>query len=102
MIDPVDDGIARYRVIVKPDFDAIRSGKESPWPKAEQLRPGAEVTGWVLLETVSLGFELWRQFNAFPPTVKRPPVGQKGEEKEANSKEDKEKKNGLIPIKTPK
>ncbi|MEO0663241.1 MAG: hypothetical protein AAFZ87_17025 [Planctomycetota bacterium] len=25
-------------------------------------------TGWIQLETVSAGYELWRQLNAFPPT----------------------------------
>jgi len=31
------------------------------------LRFGAQVNGWVLLDTVSIGFELWRQLNNFPP-----------------------------------
>ncbi len=73
VIDAIDDGTSRYRVIVKPDEELIRQGKEEPWPNPRQLRPGAEVTGWVMLETVSLGFELWRQFNAFPPTIERDP-----------------------------
>jgi hypothetical protein len=30
-----------------------------------------------MLDTVSLGFELWRQFNAFPPSVQRGPIGDK-------------------------
>ena len=33
------------------------------------LRQGVRVNGWVMLDQVRLGFELWRQFNAFPPTV---------------------------------
>ncbi|MBK9771333.1 MAG: hypothetical protein IPP57_10985 [Candidatus Obscuribacter sp.] len=28
-----------------------------------------------MLETVPLGFELWRQFNAFPPTVQPEGLG---------------------------
>ena len=75
VIDAVDDGTARYRVIVKPDDARIASGKDQPWPPADTLRPGAEASGWILLGTVSLGFELWRQFNAFPPTVKTAPYG---------------------------
>ncbi|PZM86252.1 MAG: secretion protein HlyD [Candidatus Melainabacteria bacterium] len=75
VIDAVDDGRNSYRVIVKPDADAIASGKDEPWPDARFLRPGAEVSGWIMLDTVSLGFELWRQFNAFPPTVKPEELG---------------------------
>lgn len=77
VIDAIDDGNNRFRIIVTPDEELIQAGKEAPWPKLDQLRPGAEVNGWVLLDTVSLGFELWRQFNAFPPTVQRGPIGEK-------------------------
>jgi hypothetical protein len=34
----------------------------------------------VLLEQVKLGYELWRRFNGFPPTVK-PPTLEKGKDK---------------------
>lgn len=71
VVDAIDDGTSRYRVIVKPDTAAIDAGKEQRWPEPKFLRPGAAVTGWVMLDTVPLGFELWRQFNAFPPTVDR-------------------------------
>lgn len=77
VMDAVDDGKNRFRIIVVPDEEAIKSGKEEPWPSLDQLRPGAEVNGWVLLDVVSVGFELWRQFNAFPPTVNRGPIGGK-------------------------
>jgi len=75
VIDAVDDGRNRYRVIIKPDTEAIAQGRDEPWPKAKFLRPGAEVSGWIMLDTVSLGFELWRQFNAFPPTVRPEELG---------------------------
>jgi membrane fusion protein, adhesin transport system len=77
VMDAIDDGKKRFRVIITPDEELIRAGKEEPWPKLDQLRPGAEVNGWVMLDTVSLGFELWRQFNAFPPTVERGTIGEK-------------------------
>ncbi len=77
VIDAVDDGKNRFRIIVEPDHELINSKKEEPWPSLNELRPGAEVNGWVLLDTVSLGWELWRQFNAFPPTVSRGPIGEK-------------------------
>lgn len=75
VIDAVDDGQNNYRVIVEPDKTAISSKREELWPSADHLRPGAEVTGWIMLDTVPLGFELWRQFNAFPPTVKPESLG---------------------------
>jgi hypothetical protein len=34
--------------------------------------------GWVLLDRVSLGFEVWRQFNGFPPTTSPPPMARTG------------------------
>ena len=77
VMDAVDDGKSRFRIIITPDEAAIKSGKEEKWPSLAQLRPGAEVNGWVMLDTVSLGFELWRQFNAFPPTVPREAISDK-------------------------
>lgn len=78
VIDAVDDGRSRYRILVKPDIESIESGRDEPWPSSRYLRPGAKVIGWVLLDNVSLGFELWRQFNAFPPTVQREPIEVEG------------------------
>lgn len=77
VMDAVDDGNSRFRIIITPDEALIKAGREEPWPTLDQLRPGAEVNGWVMLDTVSLGWELWRQFNAFPPTVDRGPIGVK-------------------------
>lgn len=69
VVDAVDDGTGKFRIIVRPDKDAVENGKDQPWPSSRFLRPGSEVHGWVMLNNVSLGFELWRQFNAFPPTI---------------------------------
>lgn len=97
VIDPVDDGLARYRVIVQQDRHRLPSGKiDPPWPAPHLIRPGAEAAGWVMLDTVPLGFELWRQFNGFPPRApqKPPLMGKKDAPGEA-----KEKKSSLGPIK---
>lgn len=40
---------------------------ECGWPPENFVRLGANVRGWILLETVSLGFEMWRLLNNFPP-----------------------------------
>lgn len=64
-IDPTDDGYGKFRVLVEPEqmFD------EDRWPEGLYLRQGNQAVGWVFLNRVTLGFELWRQFNGFPPVV---------------------------------
>jgi len=91
VMDAVDDGQNRFRIIIEPDAEAIKAGKEEPWPALDLLRPGAEVNGWVMLDRVSLGWELWRQFNAFPPTVSR---GKLSEKPKSNAKPAKDKSKG--------
>lgn len=82
VVDPVDDGKNQFRVIVVPDEETVRAGKDEPWTIARGLRPGAEATGWIMLDEVRLGFELWRQFNAFPPSVRREPLDKKDKPKD--------------------
>lgn len=91
VMDAVDDGQNRFRIIIEPDHEAINAGKEESWPALDLLRPGAEVNGWVMLDRVSLGWELWRQFNAFPPTVSRGPIGEKPNVNMSGGKEKKDK-----------
>jgi multidrug efflux pump subunit AcrA (membrane-fusion protein) len=64
-IDPTDDGNGRFRILVEPEemFDGDR------WPEGLYLRQGNQAVGWVFLNRVTLGYELWRQFNGFPPVV---------------------------------
>ncbi|QAT82427.1 RND family efflux transporter MFP subunit [Corallococcus coralloides] len=56
----------RFRILVTP-----RPGE--PWPASELLRQGVRAHGWVMLEQVPLGYELWRRFNAFPPALSKAP-----------------------------
>ncbi|MDX2064414.1 MAG: HlyD family efflux transporter periplasmic adaptor subunit [Fimbriimonadaceae bacterium] len=102
IIDPVDDGNSRYRVVVVPDRQTLLTGKlDEPWPSSELLRPGAEAYGWVMLGRVPLGFELWRQFNGFPASVPRQRLIQKKGTNVAPGKEEKEKPDlGPIKVKT--
>ncbi len=65
-IDATADDQGRFRVVVTPDPE------DDPWPDHQWLRQGVRANGWVLLERVRLGFELWRQINGFPPAVKPP------------------------------
>jgi multidrug efflux pump subunit AcrA (membrane-fusion protein) len=63
LVDPADNGQGRFRVLVEPDPD------DDPWPSRRFLRQGVRANGWVLLNVVPLGYELWRQFNGFPPVI---------------------------------
>lgn len=64
-IDPTDDGNGRFRILVEPE--EMFEGDQ--WPEGLYLRQGNQAVGWVFLNRVTLGFELWRQFNGFPPVV---------------------------------
>lgn len=70
LIDATDDGTGRFRILVKPETN-------DAWPAGVYLRQGVRVNGWVLLNQVKLGYELWRRFNGFPPIVapQEPGVG---------------------------
>lgn len=81
-IDPTDDGKGKFRVQVKPTA-------EQPWPSDRYLRQGVRANGWVMLSQVTLGYEIWRQLNGFPPVISP-------DEPEVDSK-DKEKKKVPLP-----
>ncbi|MCY1063035.1 HlyD family efflux transporter periplasmic adaptor subunit [Nannocystis sp. SCPEA4] len=70
-VDALADDQGRYRVVVSPDPDDL------PWPDHRWLRQGVRANGWVLLERVRLGFELWRQINGFPPALGSAPDAEK-------------------------
>jgi len=60
-VEPVADQSGRFRIWVTPDPEDL------DWPNEHYVRLGGRVRGWVLLEEVRLGYELWRQLNNFPP-----------------------------------
>lgn len=91
-INRSDDGSGKFRIMVLPDerpfakpegavVNWLRSvltfaraePEDNPhaWPGDEYLRQGVRTKGWVVLDRVSLGFEVWRQLNGFPPTIDR-------------------------------
>lgn len=59
-----------FRVIILAD------GKQK-WPERRFIRQGTRANGWVLLNNVPLAYELWRQFNGFPPSQDVPPSSKK-------------------------
>lgn len=62
-VDNSDDGTGRFRVMVVPDESVQK------WPSERFLRQGSSSRGWILLEEVSIGYEIWRILNGFPPRV---------------------------------
>jgi multidrug efflux pump subunit AcrA (membrane-fusion protein) len=61
-VDPSVNKKGKFRVLVVPEND-------TNWPDSLFLRQGTRVVGWILLDTVRLGYELWRIFNGFPPAM---------------------------------
>ncbi len=61
-IDPSAQSNGRFRVLVEED----RSNGET-WPDRRFVRFGSKARAWVLLDTVPVGYEIWRQLNNFPP-----------------------------------
>ncbi len=62
-VDPADSGDGFFRVMVVPDET------EQLWPSNRFLRQGSAVKGWILLREVSIGYEIWRILNGFPPDL---------------------------------
>ncbi|MCU0441654.1 MAG: HlyD family secretion protein [Bacteroidia bacterium] len=61
VIDRVNSPNGKFRILVTPDPE------DDPWP--ELVRAGSGAYGWAMLNNVALGYELWRQFNGFPPDM---------------------------------
>lgn len=72
LVDPTANEKGLFRILVEPHPDG------DPWPEGDFLRQGVRCQGWVLLNEVTLGWELWRQLNGFPQTrdLKEPKKGQ--------------------------
>jgi multidrug efflux pump subunit AcrA (membrane-fusion protein) len=66
VVDSADDSKGRFRILVSQD-------PKEPWPESKYLRQGVKAHGWVLLGKVKIWYELWRQFNGFPPSVQEEP-----------------------------
>lgn len=86
LIDATDDGKGYFRTLIVPDPDDI------PWPDNRFLRQGVRVNGWVLLGRVTLGYELWRIFNGFPPQVLPEPEVKESVKDDAKKSDSSEKK----------
>ncbi len=67
VIDVVSSTNGMYRMLVTP----YALPGDQPWPK--QLRVGSGIVGWVMLDDVPVWYELWRQLNGFPPSLREEP-----------------------------
>ncbi|MBY0524698.1 MAG: HlyD family secretion protein [Gemmataceae bacterium] len=65
-VDRTDDGKGKFRILVRPDPEEEVS---NPWPPDYALRQGVRANGWVFLNRVTIGYELWRRFNGFPAVL---------------------------------
>lgn len=70
-VDATADADGRFRVVVVAQNDA--------WPQSRYLRQGVRGNAWIMLNQVSLGYELWRQLNGFPPTSDAPKAMKKAD-----------------------
>jgi multidrug efflux pump subunit AcrA (membrane-fusion protein) len=68
LVDATDLGNGQFRIVILPDPD------DADWPEAKWLRQGVRTKGWVLLDEVRLGYEIWRQLNGFPPSLAMAPT----------------------------
>jgi multidrug efflux pump subunit AcrA (membrane-fusion protein) len=60
-VDPTDNGSGNFRVMIVPST--------SEWPSARFLKQGISAKGWILLDRVTIGYEIWRILNGFPPRI---------------------------------
>jgi RND family efflux transporter MFP subunit len=65
-VDQTANAEGFFRVIIVPE-------KGEKWPESRYIRQGTRVNGWILLNRVALGYEMWRQFNGFPPSLDAAP-----------------------------
>jgi len=83
-VEPGSSVSGKFRVLVAepaPDPDCISGRVIRPglniagncgWPPENFVRLGANTRGWILLDKVPLGYELWRLLNNFPPGNRLP------------------------------
>ena len=68
-IDPAAGADGLFRIIVEEKTGSLS------WPREPYVRLGTKARGWVLMNEVSVGFELWRHLNDFPLQMEPPPPG---------------------------
>lgn len=82
VIDFVSSRQGEFRILVVPD------PQDEKWPA--QLRAGGGTMGWVMLDSVPVWYEVWRQLNGFPPSLYEEP---EDERKKLQQEKEYKKKN---------
>ena len=80
-IDKVSSSGGKYRLLVKQDNPVPTH--DDPWPA--QLRQGSGVYGRIILRSVPVWYEIWRQLNGFPPSLEKEPDTDKEKDKDKKS-----------------
>jgi biotin carboxyl carrier protein len=70
-VDSAATDVGKFRALVEPESRL----EGDAWPDAEFLRQGNQAVGWVFLNRVPLGYEIWRRLNGFPPVLAPSPKG---------------------------
>ena len=83
VIDYVNSKPGEFRILVVPDEN------DEQWPP--QLRVGSGTKGWVMLDSVPVWYELWRQLNGFPPSLYTEPLDAAVEKGSAKNEEGESK-----------
>jgi membrane fusion protein, adhesin transport system len=79
-VDSAATAAGTFRVLVEPESRL----EGDTWPAADYLRQGNQAVGWVFLNRVPLGYEIWRRLNGFPPVLAPDSKGKdKGKDKES-------------------
>lgn len=84
-VDSAATAAGAFRVLVEPEPRL----EGDAWPDAAFLRQGNQAVGWVLLNRVPLGYEVWRRLNGFPPVLAPESKG-KGKSKDVDKGEGKD------------
>lgn len=85
-VDQASGPTGDFRILIEPD----RHVPGDEWPDSRFLRQGNQVVGWVFLNRVPLGYEIWRRLNGFPPVL--PPTSKEKKSGEPADKEEEKTK----------
>lgn len=70
-IDRMSSADGSYRVLIRQELPVPEN--DEAWPI--QLRQGSGVYGRIVLNSVPVWYEIWRQLNGFPPSLEKEPKG---------------------------
>lgn len=90
-VDQASSATGGFRILIEPEHHV----PGDTWPDAKFLRQGNQVVGWVFLNRVPLGYEIWRRLNGFPPVL--PPTSKESSDKKSGTPASKEEEKAKAP-----